>query len=53
MEALRREGFPVVKADNDVSDGIRVTADLLRQGRLKISQDVWGLPAGDGAVLLG
>ncbi len=36
MEALRREGFPVVKADNDVSDGIRVTADLLRQGRLKI-----------------
>ncbi len=34
MEALRREGFRVVKADNDVADGIRVTADLLRRGRL-------------------
>ena len=26
----------MVTADNDVSDGIRVTADLLRQGRLAI-----------------
>lgn len=36
MEALRRRGFRVVKADNDVGDGLRVTADLLRQGRLVI-----------------
>ena len=34
IETLRREGFPVVKADNDVADGIRVAADLLRQRRL-------------------
>lgn len=36
MEALRRRGFRVVRADNDVADGLRVTADLLRQGRLVI-----------------
>ena len=36
IETLRRRGFWVVKADNDVSDGIRVTADLLRQGRVAI-----------------
>ena len=36
IETLRRRGFQVVKADNDVSDGIRVTADLLRQGRVAI-----------------
>lgn len=30
IEALRREGFPVSKADNDVADGIRVTANLLK-----------------------
>ena len=34
IETLRREGFPVVKADNDVADGIRVAADLLRKRRL-------------------
>ena len=34
IEALRREGFRVVRADNDVADGIRVTADLLRQRRI-------------------
>ena len=34
ITALRQAGFSVVKADNDVSDGIRVTADLLRRGRL-------------------
>ncbi len=34
IEALRRQGFRVVRADNDVADGIRVTADFLRRGRL-------------------
>jgi len=36
IEALRRRGFYVVKADNAVSDGIRVTADLLRSGQIRI-----------------
>ena len=34
LEALRRRGYRVVKANNDVADGIRVTADLLRQRRI-------------------
>ena len=34
ITALRQAGFSVVKANNDVADGIRVTADLLRRGRL-------------------
>ena len=34
--ALRRAGFQVVKARNDVSDGIRVTADLLKRRRIVI-----------------
>lgn len=38
IEALRREGFRVVRADNDVADGIRVTADLLKQGRIVICE---------------
>ena len=38
MEALRRRGFQVVRADNAVSDGIRVTADLLRSGRMRIGR---------------
>ena len=33
-ETLRRKGWQVMKADNDVADGIRVTADLLRQRRI-------------------
>ena len=37
IEALRREGFPVGgPADNDVADGIRVTADLLKRRRIVI-----------------
>ena len=36
IEVLRRRGFSVVKADNAVADGIRVTADLLRSGRIRI-----------------
>ena len=34
IEMLRRKGWQVMKADNDVADGIRVTADLLRQRRI-------------------
>lgn len=36
IEALRREGLRVVKANNDVLSGIRLTADLLKSGRLVI-----------------
>lgn len=36
IEALRREGLPVAKADNDVLSGIRLTADLLKSGKLVI-----------------
>ena len=38
-EALRRRGIPVVKADNAVADGIRVTADYLRSGRIRICRE--------------
>ena len=38
-ELLRREGWNVKKADNDVISGIRKTADLLRTGRIKICRD--------------
>ena len=36
MEALSRAGLPVMKAKNDVLSGIRLTAELLRTGRLVI-----------------
>lgn len=36
IEVLRRRGFRVVRAENSVADGIRVTADLLRTGRIRI-----------------
>ena len=36
IQALRQAGFPVFRANNDVADGIRVTADLLKQGKLVI-----------------
>ena len=39
IEALRREGWPVRKARNDVLAGIRVTADMLRAGKLVICPD--------------
>ena len=38
IEALRREGFPVSRADNDVADGIRVTANLLKQQKIVICE---------------
>ncbi len=36
LELLRREGWPVYKAQNDVLSGIRITAELLRSGKLVI-----------------
>ena len=36
IETLRREGWRVVKAKNDVLSGIRTTAELLRRGRIVI-----------------
>lgn len=37
IEALRQAGYPVVKAKNDVLSGIRRTADLLRSGKIVIT----------------
>jgi len=39
IEALRQRGFHVVKANNAVADGIRVTADLLRTGQIRICRN--------------
>ena len=39
MEVLRREGWRVVKANNDVLSGIRLTARLLQAGRLVICRE--------------
>lgn len=39
IEALRREGLPVLKAENDVLSGIRLTADLLKSGKIVICRD--------------
>ncbi len=36
IEAARRAGFPVSKADNNVSDGLRVTANLLKEKKIVI-----------------
>ena len=36
LEALRREGWPVRKARNDVLSGIRLTAGALKEGRIVI-----------------
>lgn len=36
LEVLRREGWPVKKAVNDVLSGIRQTSDLLKSGKLVI-----------------
>lgn len=36
ITALRKRGFAVLKAQNDVLDGIRVTAGLLKNGNVKI-----------------
>ena len=38
MEVLRRKGWPVQKADNDVLGGIRQTSDALKEGRVVICE---------------
>ena len=39
MELLRRRGFRVKKANNDVLAGIRMTADRLKQGKVVICEN--------------
>ena len=39
LELLRRDGWTVRKGRNDVADGIRITADLLKSGKLVICED--------------
>ena len=62
MEVLRREGWKVRKADNDVISGIRRTADALKEGRIVICDRctdclremdlyVWDLEAGGDRVV--
>lgn len=61
IELLRREGWNVRRAANDVLSGIRLTSDLLKSGRLvlcntcvdclrEIEQYVWDIKAGRDAV---
>jgi len=38
METLRRRGWRVARAENEVISGIRTTAELLRQGKLVICE---------------
>ncbi len=38
MEALRQRGWRVVRADNEVVRGIRITAQLLKEGKLVICE---------------
>lgn len=38
IEVLRRKGWPVIKAVNDVLTGIRLTSDALKEGRIVICQ---------------
>ena len=58
IEALRRKGWRVRKADNDVISGIRLTSDCLKDGRVVICEGcgdclremeeyVWDLSAGE------
>ena len=39
IEVLRRHGWRVIKADNDVLSGIRLTADCLKSGKIVICRD--------------
>ena len=61
IEVLRRKGWRVKKADNDVLSGIRLTADLLKSGRIVICEGcdaclgemeeyVWDLDSGGDRV---
>ena len=38
IEVLRRRGFPVIKAENDVLSGIRLTSDALKEGKIVICE---------------
>lgn len=38
IAALRKAGFTVIKADNDVTDGIRLVASLLNQEKIAFSE---------------
>ena len=62
IEVLRRNGWKVRKADNDVISGIRKTADALKEGRIVICERctdclremdlyVWDLEAGGDRVV--
>ncbi len=62
LELLRREGFAVQKANNDVTTGIRKTADALKTGRIVICSTcadclremalyVWDSRAGEDRVV--
>ena len=59
MELLRRKGWRVKKADNDVLKGIRITSDCLKSGKIVICEGcgdclremeeyVWDLHSGTG-----
>ena len=59
MEVLRRRGWRVIKADNDVLSGIRQTGDALKEGKIvicrgcadwlrEVEEYVWDLSAGAG-----
>lgn len=39
IETLRRKGWRVKKAENDVLSGIRITSDLLKSGKIVICED--------------
>ena len=39
IECVRRSGFRVVRADNSVGDGLRVTADLLKRRKIVICRN--------------
>ena len=58
IEVLRRKGWQVRKADNDVLGGIRITSDCLKSGKIVICEDcrdclremeeyVWDLSGGN------
>ncbi len=58
MEVLRRKGWAIRKAENDVLSGIRLTSDALKEGKIVICQDctdclremdeyVWDLRSGE------
>ena len=58
IEVLRRHGWRVLKADNDVLSGIRLTSDALKEGRIVICEGcsdalremdeyVWDLSSGN------